>query len=301
MFGRATDPERSGEDASPPPAVEEARLAEEPRLLVVLEIAKILATQCDMETMLSRLLSCLIDTWEVAEAGLLLLRDPTDGKLIVRAAREYDLEALKPIRLSPNEAMSGRVFQTGRAELYPLPEAIVKVRGNLSPANREWFSAAAANLPQPCSGICIPLITAQEKLGVLILENLHRPGSFTEADSIFLQRVGDLIALSMENAQLRDELQSVQALDEANRLKAEVVSILAHEMRTPLTSIKGYSTALLMEETNFSPETQREFLEIIDHECTVLEDLIHDLLESSIIDAGLLKLEPQSCPSWLSV
>jgi signal transduction histidine kinase len=64
-------------------------------------------------------------------------------------------------------------------------------------------------------------------------------------------------------------------------------------MRTPLTSIKGYSTALLMEETTFSSKTQQEFLQIIDEECDILQDLIHDLLESSIIDAGLLRLEPQ--------
>ena len=92
---------------------------------------------------------------------------------------------------------------------------------------------------------------------------------------------------------LKDELQLTQSLEEANRLKAELISTLAHEMRTPLTSIKGYSTALLMEELTFSSETQQDFLQIIDEECTVLQDLIHDLLESSIIDAGLLKLEPQ--------
>jgi signal transduction histidine kinase len=64
-------------------------------------------------------------------------------------------------------------------------------------------------------------------------------------------------------------------------------------MRTPLTSIKGYSTALLMEEGTFGPEAQREFLQIIDEECDTLQNLIHDILESSIIDAGLLKLEIQ--------
>jgi signal transduction histidine kinase len=62
-------------------------------------------------------------------------------------------------------------------------------------------------------------------------------------------------------------------------------------MRTPLTSIKGFSTALLMDEISFDSPTQHEFLEIIDQECDVLTDLIHDLLESSIIDAGLLQLE----------
>ena len=109
----------------------------------------------------------------------------------------------------------------------------------------------------------------------------------------FLQHVADLITLAIENARLRGELQAVRALDEANRLKAELMSTLAHEMRTPLTSIKGYSTALLMEDATFSPETQQEFLHFIDEECDVLQDLIHDLLESSIIDAGHLKLELQ--------
>jgi signal transduction histidine kinase len=48
-----------------------------------------------------------------------------------------------------------------------------------------------------------------------------------------------------------------------------------------------------MEEATFDAEAQREFLKIIDRECDVLQDLIHDLLESSIIDAGLLRLELQ--------
>ena len=106
-----------------------------------------------------------------------------------------------------------------------------------------------------------------------------------------MQHVADLITLSIENATLKEQLGSIQAHSEANRLKAELISTLAHEMRTPLTSIKGYSTALLMEDADFSPETQREFLHIIDEECDILQDLIHDLLESSMIDAGFLKLE----------
>jgi signal transduction histidine kinase len=108
-----------------------------------------------------------------------------------------------------------------------------------------------------------------------------------------LLRVADLISLAIENARLHQELEAAQALSEANRLKAEVISVLAHEMRTPLTSIKGYSTALLMDDVTFSPESQREFLELINEESDVLQDLIHDLLESSIIDAGLLRLELQ--------
>jgi len=242
--------------------------------------------------LLSELLSCLIETLEAAEAGALLLYDPSDGRLAVRAARGYDLASAQHIRLAPDEGTCGRAFQTGQAELYSTPEAVAAARTSLTPANRELFGAATALMPVQ-SAICMPLSAGEAKVGVLILKNRHRPGSFATADKPFLQALADLIALAVDSARLRDELQAIQSLEEANRLKAELTSILAHEMRTPLTSIKGYSTALLVDEVTFSPETQREFLQIVDEECDILQDLIHDLLESSVIDAGLLRLEFQ--------
>ncbi|MBM3135714.1 MAG: GAF domain-containing protein [Chloroflexi bacterium] len=263
------------------------------RLLTIFEIARVLATQHDPETILQKLLSCLIETLEAADAGLLLVYEPANEWLAVKAAHGYDLAALRQLRLAPGESMSGKAFQSGQAELYPMPAAIAAAIADFTPANGEIFRAATIGRRQPLSAICVPLITGQTKVGVLVLENWRQPGSFVRADLTFLQHVADLIALAIENDRLREELQAAQSLYEANRLKAELISTLAHEMRTPLTSIKGYSTALLMEEASFSPETQHEFLQIIDEECETLQDLIRDLLESSVIDAGLLKLELQ--------
>jgi len=255
------------------------------------EIARILATQHELEAMSSRFLSCLVDTLEAAETGILLLYDPANDWLVVRDAQGYSLNILRRIRLDPGEAMSGQALQTGQAGLYTTPGEIAEARASLTPANRELFGQATAGLPEPRSAVCVPLVTGQTKVGALVLENRSKPSHFSHADLPFLEAVAQLIALSLDNARLRDELQNVRALEEANRLKAELISTLAHEMRTPLTSIKGFSTALLMDEATFGAETQQEFLQIIDEECDVLTDLIHDLLESSIIDAGLLRLE----------
>ncbi len=263
------------------------------RLLTISELAKISVIEHATETMLQRLLACLVETFEAAEAGVLLLYDPSDERLAVRAAHGYDLTKLRQIRIAPGEARCGRAFETGQPELYSTPLTVAAAIGNMTPANREIATAATVGLQKPHSAICVPLISGETKVGVLMLENLHDANSFVRADLPFLQTVTDLIALSVEGARLRENSQSAQALSEANRLKAELISTLAHEMRTPLTSIKGYSTALLMEEVTFDPETQREFLQFIDEECDVLTTLIHDLLESSIIDAGLLRLEPQ--------
>ena len=272
---------------------EARKVGRDQRLLTISELAKISVTEHVTKTMLQKLLACLVETFEAADAGVLLLYDPADERLAVRAAHGYDLAKLEQIRIAPGEARCGRVFQTGQPELYSTPEAIAAAMANLAPANGETVTAAMIGPQEPQSAVCVPLISGETKVGVLMLENLRDANGFVCADLPFLQTVADLIALSIEGARLREDFQSAQALSEANRLKAELISTLAHEMRTPLTSIKGYSTALLMEEITFKPETQREFLQFIDEECDVLQTLIHDLLESSIIDAGLLRLEPQ--------
>jgi signal transduction histidine kinase len=263
------------------------------QLHTVFEVARVLATEHHLEVSLPRLLESLIETSPAADAGLLLLHDPTDDRLKVAAAQGYILSEMQRLRLARGESMSGRVFESGKGELYATPEAVADVMANLSSENRDIFQKATSGIAQPLSAVCVPLNARDAKVGTLVLQNLRRPGSFTNSDLTFLQHISDLIALSIEEARLREELEEVRALSEANRLKAELISTLAHEMRTPLTSIKGYSTALLMEDAAFSADAQAEFLQIIDEECDVLQDLIHDLLESSIIDAGLLKLEMQ--------
>jgi signal transduction histidine kinase len=263
------------------------------RLNTLFNVARILARESDLERMLPSFLSALIETIPAADAGVILLYEPYEGRLIARSSLGLPLAILQELRLVPGEAMSGKVFASGRAELYLTPEATAAAMADLTPENRAIYEAATTGLSQPQAAICVPLAQGENKVGTLILQNLRQFGRFTLSDLAFLQAVADLIALAIIGAQLAEDLQAERAFSEANRLKAELLSILAHEMRTPLTSIKGYSTALLMEEAHFAPETQREFLHIIDEECDTLQDLIHDLLESSIIDAGLLKLEPQ--------
>lgn len=263
------------------------------RLRTMFEITRIVVSQHDLDEMVPALLASLIKGVPPADAGLLVLYNPLSDVLEVKAAQGYDLNALRALRLVPGESITGRAFLTGEAAVYPTPEATAAAMSTMRPANLKIFQQATVGEARPRSAICIPLITGNNKVGVLLLENLRQPGAFSTDDLAFLIPIGDLLALSIENTRLREELAAVRSQEEANRLKAEVVSTLAHELRTPLTSIKGYSTMLLMEEASFSPETQREFLKIIDEECNVLEDLIHDLLESSMIDAGFLRLEVQ--------
>jgi signal transduction histidine kinase len=278
----------------------------DPRLRTLFQVARLLAARQDLDTLLFGFLSCLAEGWEAAEAGLLLLYDPADDRMAARAAYGYHLSPLGQLRVAPGEGISGKAFQAGQTIVYSTPEEIATARANLAPANREMLRAACAGQREPHSATCIPLIAAGAPrpgepgqqanppvVGVLVLEGRKEGQGLAQADLDFFQEMAQLYALAVQSDRARHERESVQAREETSRLKAGLISTLAHEMRTPLTSIKGYSTALLLEEASFGPETRREFLEIIDQECDVLQELIHDLLESSAIDAGLLKLDPQ--------
>ena len=271
---------------NPPPNQDE-------RLSAIFEISTTLVTEQSVQRLLPRFLSRLLATLRAAQTGVVLIYDLSAEQLAPISALGYDLAPLKRIRLAVGEAMSGTALETGQPGLYPTPETVKAIRMGMTPGNQALFQQATTGLGQPLSAVCVPLISAETKVGTLVLENRSQTEAFGPDDLPFLKALAELVALAIENARLRDELQAVETLEEANRLKADLISTLAHEMRTPLTSIKGYSTALLMEDVSFSAEGQREFLQIIDEECDVLEEIIHDLLESSIIDAGLLRLEPQ--------
>jgi len=79
----------------------------------------------------------------------------------------------------------------------------------------------------------------------------------------------------------------VTELKRVDQMKSEFVSAVSHELRTPLTSIKAFTSTLLREDVQFDPETQREWLSIINSQTDRLTRLINDLLSLSRIERGL--------------
>lgn len=70
-----------------------------------------------------------------------------------------------------------------------------------------------------------------------------------------------------------------QKLEEINQIKTNVLSVVSHDLRTPLTSIQLYSEMLSEDIENLSPDEQRTFLNTISEECLRLTRLVSDLIE----------------------
>lgn len=79
---------------------------------------------------------------------------------------------------------------------------------------------------------------------------------------------------------------------EAEELKNTFISIISHELRTPVTLIKGYVGTLRREDADWDPNTVRDSLAVIEEESDRLSTLIDDLLDASRLAAGALSLNP---------
>ena len=77
-------------------------------------------------------------------------------------------------------------------------------------------------------------------------------------------------------------------------LQGDFISTISHEIRNPLGFIRGYTTTLLREDTNWDKKTQHDFLEIIDRETNNLSNLIDDLLDSSRLQSGNMRFDFQT-------
>jgi len=82
---------------------------------------------------------------------------------------------------------------------------------------------------------------------------------------------------------------------EIRRIQREVLSRLGHELRTPLTTIHGFASSLLQPDVEWDTASQERFLAAIVRESARMSRLVADLLDSSVLASGALRLQCDWC------
>ncbi len=130
--------------------------------------------------------------------------------------------------------------------------------------------------------LTVPIQREGRVIGVIALD--RKDGRSFDPEALALvTRMADHAAIAIENARLYEEVRR------ANQAKSEFVSVMTHELRVPMTSIKGYAEMLgMVGELN---EQQKSFLEIIRNNIARMSVQVSDLSDISRIESGRLKLE----------
>ena len=149
------------------------------------------------------------------------------------------------------------------------------------------------NFPDPCDQICrLPnVINGAIERWEYTLPNGR---TYEMVASPFVDSDGAICQLStLRN--ITQHKQVEQELIELNQLKSELLSNVSHELRSPLTSIKGVISSLLQKDIELDDETREMLLSSVGEETDRLASLVTNLLNMSKLEAGVWKLEGERC------
>jgi signal transduction histidine kinase/DNA-binding response OmpR family regulator len=140
------------------------------------------------------------------------------------------------------------------------------------------------------SEVAIPILSGEEVAAVLNVEK-DEPGGFDHGQVITLETLADGIGAVLRNAELYHALESTNVkLVELDRMKSELVNIVAHDFRSPLAGVLGH--AELLEWRPDAPRAERiEQARSIVHAATHMASLVDKTLKTTRLESGRLPFE----------
>jgi signal transduction histidine kinase len=132
--------------------------------------------------------------------------------------------------------------------------------------------------------LAVPVKREGAVIGLITLEQ-READAFSSDDVDFVGRLADRATVAIENARLYEAIQA------ANDAKSEFVSLVTHELRIPLTSIRGYTDLLLKEMAGPLNDSQHHFLQTVRRNLDRMGVLIRDLSDINRIESGRMQFE----------
>ncbi|OQY26066.1 MAG: hypothetical protein B6I34_00695 [Anaerolineaceae bacterium 4572_32.1] len=223
-----------------------------------------------------------------------LVRDQAER--LGKALQEKRAEASKNLAILESIAdgvvvtdMNRQVTVINRAalELLELPDLV--------PVGRDISWVYSAFPPEALETVLEAMTRLSTRPSAALREQPAMEQGILERDGLALQaHFAPVIAGEGEFWGVVTVLRDITREREIAQAKSEFVSIVAHELRTPMTSIKGYTDLILGGAAGEVNETQENFLGVVKSNAERLSALVSNLLDLSRIETGRVVLNPKS-------
>jgi len=176
---------------------------------------------------------------------------------------DYEQESIEPIPLDFNHSLLQRVVSSRQASLS---------------INIDFDTNYVETLPGCQGQMATPLVSGDVLRGVIFVESRKNNYDLIVQES--LNRLSDRASTAISNALLYSELQEQQSA------RAAFVSDIAHDLKTPITSMKGYTNLLLKGIVGPINDQQGRFLQTVHNNIDYLEFLVNDMRDAQYIQAN---------------
>jgi len=134
--------------------------------------------------------------------------------------------------------------------------------------------------------IAAPLIVGAKPVGMIALVRTE-PDSFNEDEIELVSLLGRFLGSAVQNMRAYEaERATVEELRRLSALRADFVSLVSHELRSPMAAVIGSAKTLHQRWRELTPEQRESFLALIEHETNRLAELVGDVLDTSRIESG---------------
>ncbi|HUO84090.1 MAG TPA: ATP-binding protein, partial [Thermoanaerobaculia bacterium] len=286
--GRVTGVVVSFRDVTERRRLEEAMQVQAERAQILADAGAFFASNIDPDWVNQAIAERVAEV--LGDWAAVILKNPGTNDLRVSSLYHRDMASLglawafvyrQPLMVG--EGIFGQVVSSGYPSLIT----------NLEPgATSEAPTTYHVSPMKIASLLILPLTTRREILGALIIAANDPERQMNEQKLPLAELLAERAALAIENARLyTEQVEARRKLEDLSRLKDEFLSIASHELRTPVTSIKGYTqlAKTLIQENELG--TSVEYLDVALDQIDRMSRLILELLDVSRIETGRLEIK----------
>ena len=245
---------------------------------LLLELSREVSATLDLQRVLDASLAALRRLISFGGGSIQLVRD--GALMLVAGDPEPTPDALR-MRIPLGHGVGGRIAATGE----PIYVADIATDPRVPPAAQRALSAEVR------SYFGVPLIAHGEPTGVVQIDSPEPDGFPAEARTLVLA-FAPTIAAAVQNAELyARELDTIERLRSAERLRTDFIAMISHELRTPLTTLAGFSELIASRAEALQPALVSEFGHRMWRASRWLSRMIGDLLDLAQLEQGVLALD----------
>lgn len=274
---------------------------------VLADLGKRLTRVLDLDTLSSLITGTLINTMKLDRIAILIKQGETENYEI---RKNVGFNAENGISLVKDNFLTSYLEYTRAPLVYD--EIFFIARDIRDQKEKEKLEKIIESMKKIEASLCLPLFSENKIFGMLVLGNKVSKDPYSSQDIDLLESLGSQASITLQNAKLYSEIRGFNiklesevekrtkelqaAYDELQKLdkaKSEFLSIASHQLRTPLTAIKGYISMILENTFGQPTEKMQRPLENIYTSNERLIKLVNDLLNISRIEAGRLEMKPE--------